>query len=374
MVRPLALLLLLAPLPLFAATLQADETLDVSVSPEDNAYLAGAEVRVAAPLPADLLAAGGTLEVSADIAGDALLGGGSVSISAPVGGDVRAVGGQVSISSDVGGDVAALGGYVALSGKASEIQVAGGSVEITNGASGPVTVYGGTVVLAGEFTGNVRVVASDRITLAEGTIIAGDFEYNAPQQAVIPVSASIGGEVRYIGSSSFLPTAEEAQTFALAGVGILFVVRLVAGALAAGLLVGLFPGVARTVALTPLQKPSQFMRSFLIGFVVLLATPIAVVLLLASFVGIGIAALVGAGYLLLLLLSYLYAAAIAGALLMRVARKEFSVSWKSAVLGTIVLYLLGLVPGLGFLVSFALSAVALGSFSEVAYRFAFNRN
>lgn len=370
MVRSLALLLLL-PLPLLAATLQADNTLDVSVSPKDNAYLAGAQVRVTAPLPADLIAAGGMLEVLSEVAGDALLAGGSVTIGAPVGGDVRVAAGQVFITEDVAGDVAALGGSVALSGKAKEVQIAGGMVEVTGGAEGPVTVYGGTVTLAGAFAGNVRVVASDRVTLAEGTRIAGLFEYNAPQEAAIPASAAIAGGVRYIGSSSFLPTAEEAHTFALAGVGVLFVVRLVAGALASGLLVGLFPALATRVVRGPLTSPSEFMRLFLIGFATLLLTPVAVVLLLASFVGVGIAAVVGAAYILLLLLSYLYAAALAGALVMRIAGRGFLVSWKSAVLGMLVLYLLGLVPGLGFLVSFALSATALGSFAQAAYRFSF---
>ncbi len=373
MVRFLALLLLL-PTSAFAATLQADESLDVSVSPADNAYFAGAEVHVTAPLPDDLLAVAGMLEVLAPVGGDALVAGGTVTIGSTVVGDVRALGGNISIAQDVGGDIAALGGSVRVAGRAQEVQVAGASVEIANGALGPVTVYGTNVSLAGEFAGNVRVVASDRVTLAEGTTILGTFEYNAPQEAVIPASARIDGGVSYIGSSSFLPTTEQANTFALAGLGVLFVVRLVAGALAAGLLVGLFPAFTnRLVSEVFSTGPSGFMRAFLIGFAAFVLTPILVVLLLASFVGIGIAAVLGAAYILVLLLSYLYAAALAGALLMRLSRKTFSASWKSTILGMVVLYLLGLVPGLGFVVALVLSAAALGSLLILAQQFAFKR-
>lgn len=374
MVRFLLALLLLAPLPLFAATLQADESLDVSVSPEDNAYFAGAQVQITAPLPDDLFAVAGTLEVSAPVGGDTLAAGGTVLVNAPVAGDVRVLGGAVSISQDVAGDIAALGSSVRISGRAQEVQVAGASVEISNGASGPVTVYGSSVSLAGEFAGNVRVVASDRVTLAEGTVISGVFEYNAPQEAAIPASARIEGGVSYIGSSSFLPTTEQAHTFALAGIGVLFIVRLVAGALAAALLVGLFPTVTnRLVSGVFSSGASGFMRAFLIGFAAIVLTPIVVVLLLASFVGIGIAAVLGAAYILALLLAYLYAAALAGAALMGISRKQFVASWKTTVLGMILLYLLGLVPGLGFLVAFVLSCAALGSLLALVHQSAFKR-
>ncbi|HYD93302.1 MAG TPA: hypothetical protein VEB18_02485 [Candidatus Paceibacterota bacterium] len=374
MARLLLIALSLGLLPIFsyAATLQADESVAVSVSPADNAYLFGADVQVSAPLPADLLALAGELVVAAPVAGDALLGGGSVSVSAPVDGDIRALGGRLSLAANAGGDIAALGGTISITGAAEEVQAAGGRVEVTGGARGPVTVYGGVVSLGGTFDGNVRVVASDRVTLIEGTVINGTFEYNAPQEAAIPASATIAGGARYIGSSSFLPSAEEARTFALAGVGVLFLVRVVAGVLAAGLLVGLFPKLATMIVEPTLGTLNEFMRRFLIGFGALVLTPILVILLLASFVGIGIAAVVGAAYLLLLLLSYLYAAALLGALLLKVAGRSLRASWKSTIAGVVLLYLLGLVPGFGFFIAFLLLSAALGALLSVGYTAAFS--
>ena len=371
----MVLTVLLLPLPLIAATVTADEAVDVTVSPADNAYLAGTEVRVNAPLPADLLAAAGTLLITAPVSGDALLLAGTADLASTVAGDVRAVAGRLVIEGDVGGDVAALGGVVTMSGKAQEVRLGAGTVELRNGAAGPVTIYAGNVFLSGEYAGDVRVVASDHITLGEGTVIKGVFEYNAPQEAGIPASAVVEGGIRYTGSLSFLPTEEEARTFALAGLGIFFLVRLVAGALAAGLVVGLFPAFARRIAdEAVLRSWKRFLLLMLLGFAVLVATPVLIVLLIASFVGIGIAIVIGAAYLLLLLLSYLYAALFAGTLLMKLVVKRASVSWKAAILGMVALYVLGLIPGIGFLVGFALSAAALGTMTLLFYRFTLGRN
>lgn len=375
MVRPFALLLALAlllPSAVFASSLQADNSLDVTVAPADNAYLAGATVRVTAPLPADLIAVAGWLFIGAPIEGDALLGGGTVDLAGPVAGDVRALGGSVRIEQPVEGDIAALGATVVLNSTAKEVQIAAGRVELTGGAAGPVTIYGSTVSLGGEFDGNVRVVASDRVSLAEGTVIRGVFEYNAPQEAGIPASASVDGGVRYIGSSSFLPTAEEARTFALAGLGVLFLVRLAAAALAAGLIVGLFPVLAQKVAHEAVGRSARrFLNMFLLGLAVIVATPILIVLLLASFVGIGIAAIIGAAYLLMLLLGYLYAAALAAALLSRLLIKRRETTWQWTIAGMLALYVVGLVPGVGLLAIFIFGTAALGALINVSQEFAF---
>ena len=377
MMRHLALLVVVLLLPLggYAATLQADESVNVSISPAGNAYLAGTEVRVDAPLPGDLLAAAGQLHISASVLGDVLGVGGTVTVAAPITGDARVVGGRVHIDSDVGGELALFGGSIIVTGAVHEVRAAGGTVELRSGATGPVDIYGGSVVLGGEFNGNVRVFASDHLSLAEGTIIHGTLDYNAPQEAGIPPSALIDGGTNYVGSSSFLPTAEEARTFAIAGLGIFFAVRLAAAMLAAGLIAGLFPVFARRVVEETLTRSIRhFVLRALLGLCVFVVTPFLLLLLVVSFVGIGIAALLGALYVLLLLLAYLYAAVLVGSAVMRTVMKRQDVTWKGAVLGMGILGIIGLAPFLGFVIAFILSSAALGSMLVIFYRFAFAGN
>lgn len=370
-----ALFLALAVLPstAAAATYVNARTVVVAEPPEGNAYLAGTDVTVAVPLPKDVLAAGGTLTLAAPVEGDALLAGGTVTVERPVSGDVRAAGAHVIVSAPVSGDLAIAGGTVIASSTASDLRVIGGTVHVT-GSGGKAVIYGANITLAGTFAGDVEVIASDRFTLAEGTRVEGALRYDAPQQAEIPTSATIAGEVTYIGGSSYLPTVEQAKTFALAGASVFFVVRILAVVIAAALLAGLFPQFTQAVADRVLSRtPGRFALLALLGFAIVFAAPVLIFLLLVSFVGMAAAFLLLAAYLLLIMLGYLYAGIVAGAALGRNLLKRPYVTWKLALLGMLVLYLVGMVPVLGGLVVFVLFLAGTGAIVAIAFRFAFAR-
>jgi hypothetical protein len=361
-----------------AATIFSEQTAEISSSTPDNAYVFAGQARVDAPLPADLCAVAGTLTVAAPVAGDALLAGGTVDLQKPVVGDVRIIGGRVSSDDSVGGDLMIAGGSVSVFGKAKSTNIIGGTVDVTNGSNGPVLIYGADVSLAGQFNGDVEVVSSDRVTLAEGTVIHGVFKYNAPQQADIPASAHIDGGVNYIGAATWLPTEQQAKTFATAGIWVFWLVRITAALVATGLIAGLFPVFADRVVETTLRKsPERLMLMTLLGFAGFIATPVLVILLVVSFVGIGIALILLAAYALFLLLSYVYASVLAGAIIMRYVRRRSAVypriTWRVAILGVLALYLIGVIPYIGIIIRLVLCAAAGGALLSLFYRFAFRR-
>lgn len=371
-VRILALFFLSSlwlPLEALGATLRADDSLHITDSVQGNAYLAGAEVEISSALPADLLALGTVIRVLAQVTGDTLLAGGTVSIEAPIGGDARIVAGQINLTSSVAGEFAALARHIRMTGSAEEVRIAGGTIELLGGAEGPVSVYANKVILAGTFNDTVRIVAADTITVAEGTVIHGTLEYNAPQEASIPESATVDEDVIYVGSASFLPTPEEAQAFALAGFGLYIIVRIVAGMLLVGLLVGLFGALSRHVIHEATRVSLQrSIALFLLGFSCIVGTPFLILFLSVSVVGLGVAFLIGAVYLLALILSYAFGAALLGAVLTRVFFKRMEPSWPDAVFGVLALYVFGLIPGIGFLVSMVVISVAFGALLILSYR------
>lgn len=366
-------LALLAPLSLFAATVDTDRSIEVTTTPDGNLYLAGGDVRIQIPLPQDLLVAAGTLKVSEVVSGDVSALGGTIDITAPIKGDLRAAGGHITISEAVSGDVAVFGSFIRVAAPIGEANIAGGSIEIVGGAEGPVSLYGGTIALGGAFTEDVHVVASDRIIVLPGTVITGTLTYNAPQETVIPEDALIEGGVRYVGSAAFLPTAEEAQAYALAGLGIFFAVRVIAAMLMAGLVVGLFRSLAQTV-ISPIVRDRfrGFIKVFIIGLLLLLLVPLVLALLLMSFVGIGVAFILGTAFILALLLSYVYAATALGYAVLGLSRGRTEVIWQDALLGVFLLFVLGLIPVIGFLVFFVLFCAALGSLVSLIYTKAFH--
>ncbi len=371
----LALLILLAtPLISSAATVKGGRSLVVSEAAPGNAYFYGGDLTVTAPVAGDLSAAGGTLTVSAPVAGDALLFGGTVNVKSGVEGDLRAVGASVHVENGVTGDVAVAGGTVTIDATPQFAWVAGGKVSLTHGSAGPITVYGNTITLAGTYNGDVTVVAGDGVSLAPGTVIHGAFRYDAPQQADIPTDAVVDGGVTYTGKS-FLPTTQEAKTFAIAGAGIFFLVRVLAVVIAAGLLGGLFPRFAQAVADRSLARSvSRFALLTLLGFATVVATPVFIVLLLVSFAGAAVAFVLGAAYLLLMLLSYFYSAVIAGSALARSIVKRPQFLWRDAVFGMLAISIVGLVPVLGWFVMLVLFAASCGTLVSLFYRAAFPKD
>lgn len=374
--RILAVILLgvfVLPLGVSAATFATDRTVVISETPEDNLYLAGTDITVAAPLTGDVLALGGTLSLRAPITQDALLVGGTVVVSGDVGGDLRAVGAQVVVTGDVTGDLTLAGGTVTASSTALDTRIIGGSVRVTGGGARTV-LYGADVHLSGTFTGDVEVVASDSLTLAEGTLIEGSLRYDAPQEVIVPPSASVLDGITYTGSSSYLPTVEQAKTFAIAGASVFLVVRILSLVIAAALLAGIFPVFTQKVSDRVLSRsPGRFALLALLGFAVVFATPVLMFILLVSFVGMSVAFLLLSAYLLLLMLAYLYAGIVAGAALGQGLFKRERVTWKFAVLGMLGLYLVGTVPVIGGLIVSVLFLAATGAIVAIAHRAVFGR-
>jgi len=366
-------IVLLVPGGAHAATLLNARTLVVAEPIVENAYLSGSDVTIAAPVSKDALVLGGTVSVSAPVGGDAGLLGGTVDVRKPVQGDVRAVAGEFLADSDIDGDLMVLAGRITASTTAHDTHLVGGTVAVL-GSGGAVTIFGADVTLSGTIQGDVHVTASNKLTIEDGTHVTGTLFYDAPQQVLVPASAVIDGEVTYAGSSTFLPTDEEAKRFAIAGAGVLLLVRVIAIAIAAGVVVGLFPLLATKVSeRVLLHSPRRSILLALLGFAVLVAAPVLILMLVVSFVGIALAILLAALYVLLFLLAYLYAGVIAGSALSRALFKKDKVTWKVAVLGTLALYLVSIVPLIGSLVVAVLTSAALGSLIAITYKAAFGR-
>jgi hypothetical protein len=378
--RSIALFFLLIALPLSAsaATFAEKKNLVYSTPTPDNAYLAGTSVTVSTALPADLAAIGGTVTTYSPIGGDALVAGGTVDLEQPVVGDVRAVGARVTVASTTGGDVVVAGAQVNVSGTARDMRIAGASVQVTGGAHGPVVIYGADVLLSGTYDGDVDIFASDRFTLGENTHIHGVLRYNAPTQVDVPASSVVDGGATYTGSPSYVPTNAEAKKFALAGVGIFYAVRALAVMIAAALLAGVFP--AFTLAFTERAYARRLPRAalfVLLGFAFIVATPIFIILMLVSFVGAALALLLFSMYTLLISLAYLYIGILAGGLLRRATRRKSlaqGVSWKYALLGMLVFFIVSSIPFIGWMIALLALCFSLGTLVSGLYAFAFPRD
>ncbi len=375
MMRALAIaVILLAPSAALAGDVEVSRSLVLSEAPLGNIYLMGGDITVAAPVPADLHAAAGTVALTTPVRGDAALLGGTVVVGKPIAGDLRAFGGKVEVRDAVTGDLFAIAGTVFVTASVGDAWAAGSDVTLASGSRGKTTAYGASVTLGGEFAEDVEVTASDVVTLLPGTVIHGKLRYNAPQEAAIPSSVTIDGGVEYTGTS-YLPTNEEAQIFAFAGILLFFLVRILAGLIAVGILAGLFPRFSQSVADEALSRSlMHFLLMTFLGFALMVATPVLVVILLVTFAGAAVALILLAAYVLLLAVAYCFAAVIAGAILARGIAKRNRTLWRDAVFGMLALSAVSLVPVAGWTIFLILFATSMGVIASLFYRFAFPKD
>ncbi|PIR83073.1 hypothetical protein COU19_02815 [Candidatus Kaiserbacteria bacterium CG10_big_fil_rev_8_21_14_0_10_56_12] len=368
-------LVLLLPSTAFAAgaaSFSAGHELFATSSAPGNAYTAGTSVVITAPTAGDLSVAGGSI-VSAGVVGeDALLLGGSVNSRAAVKGDFRAVSGTITIEDTVGGDLVAIGYRVDDAARAGgSVLVIAGNASITNGAMGPVVIYANNVFLSGNFAGNVHVVSGGAVTLAPGTTIHGTFSYQAPEIARGLDAAVIDGGTQYT-NASLIPDVGTSRALAVASLGIFLLIRILGALILAGLLAGLFPRFAGVIAEQAVSRSTRsFLLTTLLGLAALIATPIVLMIIALTFVGFGVALLLGILYALLVVLSIMYAGILLGNLCVRRFLHRTTVEWHDGVLGMLVLSLIVLVPVIGWLVAAVLTAFVAGKILSLSFYAAF---
>ncbi|MDE1919405.1 MAG: hypothetical protein KGH56_01765 [Patescibacteria group bacterium] len=354
-----------------ASFTSARAVLSASSSP-GNAYAAGASIVLTAPVAGDFSAAGGSIVTAGPIGGDELLIGGSVSSRGRVAGDLRTAGGSITVEGPVKGDLIAFGLSVYDSERpGGSVFIAAANASLTSGAAGPVTVYGNNVFLSGDFGGDVDIVASGRVALAAGTTIRGKLSYEAPEMAIIPASATIVGGTSYT-NTSYLPNIGTSHALDLINLGFFLFVRILGALILAGLLAGLFPHLAETI----MERASSgrvrdVLLSMLLGFGVLVAGPISIVLLALTFVGIGLAFLLAILYALLMLLAFLYAGILLGILCAwRFSGRE-TVLWRDGVFGMLALSVVALIPFIGPFVALLFTTFSAGALLLIFFAFAF---
>ena len=213
----------------------------------------------------DYFGAGGMLNLTDTIEGDAFLAGGQVSTASEVKGDLVVAGGELSIGGAIGDDLYAGGGDVRLDAIVSgNARLAGGDVEV-----GPATVVAGALTLTG-----------------------GRVQFDGPAHEYLQAS---GGSVRIHGQVKDREPAVDAAH----GVG---TVLWFAGVFcAAALFVVLLPAWSGEAAAMVGRRPLQ---SLGLGLAILVCVPFVAVVLLITIIGIPLALLLMALYLVVLFLGW----------------------------------------------------------------------
>ncbi|MES2134939.1 MAG: hypothetical protein V4449_01695 [Patescibacteria group bacterium] len=329
-----------------AAQMQAEKTLTISEALSENAYLVGQEVYISATARKDLLGAGGKVTVNAPVAGDLMLGAGSINILDEVAGDVRVAGGDVTISKSIGGDLLVFGGTVVILPGATiegDVLLVGGSVDVQGTLNGSFRVYGGEATLNGIVVGPAVIKVSETIAFGEKADFRSSLSYSAPAEATITEGAKLGDEVVFTMQDTKPQRSVAGGIFAF--IGVLMIMKFIGMLTAALVVTYAFKNASLALSTGAIQK---FWQMTGIGLIATVVTPIAILLLFVSVIGMYVGFLVAVLYIFALLTAGIFMCIIAGGFLSKLIKKEIQVNWVWVLAGTILVFLLPFIPVLGW--------------------------
>jgi len=293
--------------------------------------LSGDQVSVDSPIDDDVFVSGGTVTINAPVA-SAVIAGGTIIINAPVSGDVFVAGGQILVNSDIEGKIVAAGGDIDLRGDAKNAVIAGGNVNIhsTTVISRDAVIAGGNVSNAGKIIGNLTVRAEN----FQNTGSAGSVDFEK--------SEGLQGLQRVMNIFSILMTVG----FLIIGI----------------ILLKLFPAQFFIVEEEVRKAP---VKNTLVGFVLIIASVIVIILLAVTIVGFPVALIMGMLFIIALMLSSLFVSFAVGRKIVDLFKFKFETGdLLIFVLGFIILSLLFRIPYAGGLIGIV--AISLG-FGAIVY-------
>ena len=293
--------------------------------------LSGDQVSVDSPIDDDVFVSGGTVTINAPVA-SAVIAGGTIIINAPVSGDVFVAGGQILVNSDIEGKIVAAGGDIDLRGDAKNAVIAGGNINIhsTTVISRDAVITGGNVSNAGKIIGNLTVRAENfQNTGSAGSV---DFEKSEGLQGL--------QQLRNI-----------------------FSILMTVGFLIIGIiLLKLFPAQFFIVEEEVRKSP---VKNTLVGFVLIIASIILIILLAVTIIGFPVALIMGMLFIIALMLSSLFVSFAVGRKIVDLFKFKFETNdLLIFVLGFIILSLLFRIPYVGVLIGIV--AISLG-FGAIIY-------
>ncbi len=344
-----------------------DYLLSEGATVADNLYVGASDITIAGTTHADVLGAAGRITVSGGVDGDLTVAGGSVLVTGAVGGDARIAGGEVKVGGTIKGDlVIAAGTVYILPGTQAMGQtvIFADRVVVDGVLKGDVNIRARTVEMNGYIAGKAEMQVNESISLSDTARIDKGFIYSAPNKALISEHATITGTTTF----SKVAHAPRGSLLGVVGaaLGMFALLSLIAVALGTVAIVVFFPRFSNRVVRFALKESA---RSVAVGFLFLFLTPFAILILLLSIVGGMIGFSLLAAYVALLLLGKLLVGALAGAILAQWRTKEVTVHWRWSLLGVVVLFLIGVIPVLGFFVDLLIFFATVGSIIVGMYEF-----
>ncbi len=326
-------------------------------------FASGDEVLILGTVNGDVYAAGGTVRIEGTINGDVLAAGGTVRISGTVTDDVRAAGGNIECSGSVGKNITIAGGNLHLTKDAEVgggLLAAGGEIHLEGSVQRDVMLTGGDAQVSGFVGGDVKF-AGGGIMAIQGARIQGDLQAavgNPERTQIDPgtVDGTVEITTRKPDTRGFILGLSPFRFW----LKIIWALSLIISAI---VLILVTPVAVGDVGRAVWQHPWWCL---LWGVVGLLVTPLIVLAVCATIVGLPLGLFLLTLYLWCLYLSQMVLGVVVGQRVFMPASTGRLML--AAVAGIILVQVLTFVPYLGVLVIIAGLLLGLGGIIEMFRR------
>jgi hypothetical protein len=281
--------------------IDAGETID------DTVFLGGETVIMAGTIDGDVFAGAERVEITGTVHGNVYAAGESVTITGAVDGNVHAAGETVEVGTKIGGSGFLAGQRVTVTEESDLTRgafVAGETVTSRGRVGRDLFFAADEMVLDGSVERNVSGYGSEVAVGATGSV-GGDFHVTVPDEDAVKID---GGATIAGATSIDIDERTEHRAFMSLGFYFALFAKALAMVLIGWLLVTIFPKLRPS----PPETSGEVLKDMGVGFLALVATPVAIVILLVTIIGIPIAVVLAVIYALLLFLSTLVVADFAG--------------------------------------------------------------
>jgi len=361
----LALIILLAPMAVLAYSVKTGDS--VYLAKEEvlvgNLYAAGSNLTVEGKVDGDVICAGQSINITGEVTGDVICAGQSINISGNIGGNMRLAGNSINFSGQVARNAMTFGATIVTTASSTigwDLLAAGNAFELRGDIGRDL--YGGMAKanLAGKVGKNIKLNFGQQnnngqpLTIAQTAEIDGDVNYTSNKNAVIEDGAIIKGATLH----KLPETVVKKSNF----IGLTWWWKnLIAifSALVIGLVIISF-WRETIVKITDLMS-NKTSSAFGWGILALLLTPIIVFILLITVIGIPLALILLALWLIALCLSKVLVGILAGRwLLNKFLPQQKNSLILGMVIGIVIVHLLFAIPLLGWVLALLATLWGLG--------------
>ncbi len=338
-----------------------------------DVYRAAESVSVAGVIQGDLIVAAQNIEVTGTVEGDVIAAGQTIQISGDVKGNVRVAGQNIILIGETGKNVTAFGQNITIDGTVGWGVVAyGQSIRLDGAIAKDVDTGGESVAIEGVIGGNLTVRDDETTNRQDGSdtrifdtaTVGGDLLYYGAKPT-IDNETSIAGVITFKGSPIDQATRVGIGVAALTFVVVMKVMSIL-GMIVVGLLLVRF---LRSDVLTVVQEVIAHPTiNFFWGIIVLIVTPVALVILGLTLIGLPLALFGGVMYAVLLYVAKVFIGITAGVKIVEGLSKtkaEGNRLYWAVALGLLVMNVLLLIPFIGAFIWFLCLLEVLGALSVV---------